>query len=323
MSLRFHFMPAHHFSSLGSPQTRIGLGDAPATASNRPDTAPDARRRVSQRAAAMTPGASVAPGARPLLAGEAHPGGQRGSTAEHRPGARLTLTGGQRSRSRLSARAGFVLALAVTVALTVILVAAGSAKAALPLDREFGPLKANPADGLISIPLDDLRYDRAKRCVKQPTKGAAALVKWLPRVSPRGTNWGINRCEKWGKNSASVHAEGRAVDWHLDAANKADRAEAERLIRLLLAPDANGEPHALARRLGVQGLIWDCRAWWGGGALRKYSVCTGKNGKWKTSVNKTLAHRDHIHIELSKPGAALKTSWWRHGTGRALARAAR
>ncbi len=30
------------------------------------------------------------------------------------------------------------------------------------------------------------------------------------------------------------------------------------LFRLLLPPDANGNPQALARRTGVQELIWDC-----------------------------------------------------------------
>jgi len=204
-------------------------------------------------------------------------------------------------------------------AATVLLLLTPGARAALPLERPFSIQQDNPVERLIGIELDELGYDRATHCVKQPTKGARALVAWLPKVSPRGQNWGINRCEKWGRNSASLHAEGRAIDWHLDVANTADRAEAERLIRLLLAPDSTGEPHALARRLGVQGLIWDCRAWWGGGTLHKYSVCTGKNGKWKKSVNKTLAHRDHVHLELSKRGAALRTSWWKHGAGKAIA----
>jgi hypothetical protein len=27
-------------------------------------------------------------------------------------------------------------------------------------------------------------------------------------------------------------------------------------------------------------------------------------------VNKTIAHRDHIHIGMSKPGAKAQTSFW-------------
>ena len=65
------------------------------------------------------------------------------------------------------------------------------------------------------------------------------------------------RCERWGKNSASLHAEGRAVDWHLDATRAADRREARRLIDMWLAPDSEGNEHALARRMGIQEIIWN------------------------------------------------------------------
>ena len=81
---------------------------------------------------------------------------------------------------------------------------------------------------------------------------------------PRGQSWGIMRCEKLVRRNYSLHAEGRALDWHLDARNPADRRAGERLIALLLAPDRAGNPHALARRMGVQEIIWDCRAWWSG-----------------------------------------------------------
>lgn len=215
---------------------------------------------------------------------------------------------------------------AAVVALLIALVActagpfASSANAALPLDTEFSAVTKNPVEALVTLPLDDLSYDSATHCVKHPTKGAAALVKYLPKLSPRGVNWGINRCEKWGKNSASVHAEGRAIDWHLDVKNAADRADAEHLIRTLLAPDSTGQPFALARRLGVQGIIWDCRSWFGGGTLRRYSACLTKGGKWNTKVDPTTAHRDHVHIELSKAGAKLQTSWWTDGPGKSYRR---
>ena len=88
-------------------------------------------------------------------------------------------------------------------------------------------------------PVDDYRYDPAKACRMHPTPGALALVEWLEK-NAKGTSWGIMRCEKWGRNSASLHAEGRAVDWHLDASKSADRREARRLIDMLLAPDAEG-----------------------------------------------------------------------------------
>jgi hypothetical protein len=171
-------------------------------------------------------------------------------------------------------------------------------------------LSVSTATAVAALPIDDYAYDKARTCRKHPTPGALAMVKWLER-NARGTFWGIMRCERWGRNSASLHAEGRAIDWHLDARNPADRRAGDRLIRTLLAPDRAGNPHALARRMGVQEIIWDC-GYWGAGMpdFRPYSVCFNKHGKARKHVDVTLAHRDHIHFGLSKAGAAAQTSFW-------------
>lgn len=168
----------------------------------------------------------------------------------------------------------------------------------------------NPADRLLKRGLDPVRYDRATRCTKSPTKGMLALQAWLERNSA-GSSWGIMRCEKWGRGSASLHAEGRAIDWHLDARVPAQRRAADRLIALLLDEDKAGNPVALARRMGVQGIIFNCGSWFGGpsGKLERYSACFGKNGK-RRRLDPTTAHIDHIHIELNKLGAAKKTTFW-------------
>ena len=134
--------------------------------------------------------------------------------------------------------------------------------AALPVSPALGAT-ANPADKLAAVPIDDYAYDRATDCRKRPTPGALALVDWLESKAS-GTVWGIMRCERWGKNSASLHAEARAVDWHLDAARPADRREARRLIDLWLATDLAGNEHALARRMGIQEIIWNCHSRWSG-----------------------------------------------------------
>ena len=76
----------------------------------------------------------------------------------------------------------------------------------------------------MDLPIDDYAYDRARDCRKRPTPGALAMVDWLEK-NAEGVSWGIMRCERWGKNSASLHAEGRAIDWHLDASRPADRGE--------------------------------------------------------------------------------------------------
>jgi len=120
------------------------------------------------------------------------------------------------------------------------------------------------------------------------------------------------RCERWGMHRASLHGEGRAVDWHLDAATATGRREARRLIDLLLATDRAGNEHALARRMGIQEIIWNCRSWWSGAAgMGPYSVCFTKAGKPRRGVDRTTAHRDHIHLGLSWAGARMRTSFWR------------
>ena len=173
----------------------------------------------------------------------------------------------------------------------------------------FRPVRGNPADKLVNVPIDDYRYDHAKKCFKSPRKGSHAFVYWLDQ-NAGGVFWGIMRCEKWGKNSASLHAEGRALDWHLNARNASERREAERVINLLLAPDRYGNPHALARRMGIQEIIWNCRSWWSGQAtMGKYSRCFDRKGR-RVRVDDTNAHRDHIHIGLNWRGARMLSTFW-------------
>ena len=64
--------------------------------------------------------------------------------------------------------------------------------------------------------------------------------------------------------------------------------------------------------MGVEEIIWDC-SYWGAGMtqFKRYSPCFGKDGTPRKRVNKTIAHRDHIHFGMSKRGAAARTSFWR------------
>ena len=175
--------------------------------------------------------------------------------------------------------------------------------------------RANPADELIGLPIEASVYDPATHCSPKPRPGMLALQAWLEE-NVRGVFWGSYRCEMWGTDEASLHAENRAIDWHLDAAVAADRRVAQGLIDLLLAPDAAGNAQALARRMGVEELIWDCEYWGAGMSdFLPYRPCYGKRGKLRKNVNRTAAHRDHIHIGMTKAGAAGKTSFWRGHTG--------
>lgn len=175
------------------------------------------------------------------------------------------------------------------------------------------PITTNPANRpvLLTQPIEDLHYDHAKRCLPDPQPGALALQSWLQRHW-RGVSWGIVRCSKLSPDDYSVHAEGRALDWHLDAGDGAQRRAAMRLIEMLLASDRDGNEAALARRMGVQGLIFNCRSWFGyGDDLGPYSYCYRGDGKRRKHLDRTLAHRDHIHIELNWAGARKLTSFWR------------
>jgi hypothetical protein len=200
----------------------------------------------------------------------------------------------------------------IAVLAAFALLAAAPAAQAIPhLPPDPAPVAGNPADRMLEVPIEDSVYDPATHCTPHAKRpGMVALQRWLA-ANARGVPWGTYRCERWGKDSASLHAEGRALDWHLDRSNAADTREAQRLIGLLLAPDAAGNPQALARRMGLEEIIWDC-GYWGAGMpdFRPYSVCFNKHGKARKHVNVTLAHRDHIHFGLSKAGAAAKTSFW-------------
>ena len=162
--------------------------------------------------------------------------------------------------------------------LALCLLAAPAAHAFRLPDEALRPMANNPADRFLQIGIDPIEYDAARRCTPKEKPGVAAFTRWLQR-NARGVFWGSYRCEKWGKGSASLHAENRAVDWHLDAYDRTDRAHAAGLIAMLLAPDAEGNPHALARRMGVQEIIWDCSYWSAGMTdFKQYSPCFKRNG---------------------------------------------
>ncbi len=131
------------------------------------------------------------------------------------------------------------------------------------------------------------------------------LGRWL--VSRYGGGFGpISR--KCG-GSPSEHTEGRAFDWTLNADRKADRRKAKRFLDRAFSADARGNPDALARRMGVMYVIWKDRMYsaWDGYRPEPYlsSSCPSKK-----KCSKTLRHRDHLHVSLTRRAARAKTSWY-------------
>ena len=103
--------------------------------------------------------------------------------------------------------------------------------------------------------------------------------------------------------SASEHKDGRAWDWMLNHANKADRKVAADFISWLVRKGPAGEPAEMAPRLGVMYIIYNRKIW------SSYSP------SWRDYTGAD-PHTSHIHISLSWNGARAHTSFW---TGRVWA----
>ena len=96
--------------------------------------------------------------------------------------------------------------------LFLLLVLAAPASAMVKLPEIPTPVSGNPADKLLSVPIEATVYDPATHCTPKAARpGIAAMTRWLA-ANVRGVSWGSYRCEKWGKHEASLHAENRAID---------------------------------------------------------------------------------------------------------------
>ncbi len=140
-------------------------------------------------------------------------------------------------------------------------------------------------------------YVGQSTCSPAAKPGTAAFANLLLRTYRNSRSLGISRsCGVGGK---SEHKEGRAFDWGVNVRSKADRASVKALMHWLLKRDRFGNRYAMARRLGIQYMIWNRRIWGAysaGSGWRKY---TGSN-----------PHTDHVHFSMSWAGARKKTSFW-------------
>ena len=148
-------------------------------------------------------------------------------------------------------------------------------------------------------------YQPQTTCRRTPKPGVLMLADWLVA---RGGGYGpISR--SCAGSSRSEHKESRAFDWLLDATDPADAALAAALLDEVLAPDDTGQPHALARRMGIMYIIWDDRMWASyDGFVEKRYLSSGC--RTRRTCSPTLRHRDHVHISLTRQGAKGTTSWY-------------
>lgn len=169
-----------------------------------------------------------------------------------------------------------------------------------------GRAVADTAPGVDAQPIEDYAvYEPPTRCSPRDRAGTRAVARWTVRRFG-GTLGGISRpCD----GGVSEHHEGRAFDWSLDVRRPADRRRARRLLEALFAPDAAGNPAALARRMGVMYVIWDDTTWssWRRFAPAPYLSASCPS---RRECSRTLRHRDHLHLSLTRAGARGRLSWY-------------
>lgn len=132
-------------------------------------------------------------------------------------------------------------------------------------------------------------------CDPTPKPGVEAFRDWVMSVLGGGDSGITRSCS--GETGTSSHHAGQAWDWRLDASDPDDADRAKALIDWLLAPDPDGNEHAMFRRSGLAYMIWNRESWY---AWRPYwQPYTGPN-----------PHTYHVHFSFSKAGANGETSFF-------------
>ncbi len=178
---------------------------------------------------------------------------------------------------------------AISASVVMLPFVGGTAEAAVSYPKPSQPLP-NALDVLTP-------YQKGTRCLTETQPGVLAFAKLLNATYGSHTYGTLRTC-------AAEHGEGRALDWMLNANDPAQRALGDALTRWLSGKDSSGRPGAMARRFGINYIIWNRQQWnaWDPGMA------------WKPYYGSS-PHTDHIHFSFTWDGAYARTSWW---TGRAL-----
>lgn len=158
-----------------------------------------------------------------------------------------------------------------------------------------------------AAPVEDYaRYDGQSTCADEVLPGTEFLLRHLVRTHP-GTR-AVSTLRACSGSSTSEHKDGRALDWGVDADVPREKALADAWLERIFATDRRGNTHALARRMGIMYVIWDDRIYsaYNGFQERLHRPC-----ERLADCSKTARHRDHVHVSLSRAGAAAQTSFYR------------
>ncbi|HEX4700386.1 MAG TPA: hypothetical protein VH857_13645 [Actinomycetes bacterium] len=192
----------------------------------------------------------------------------------------------RRSGSRLLA--ALLCLLTALAVLTVGTLTASSAQAkAIKTARGHYPAAIEPLAA----------YQPQTTCSPTAKPGVANFAARLLAAYPGTRSLGIVRaCSVGGR---SEHKEGRAFDWGVSASSPSGRAKVARLVHWLFKKDRFGNQYAMARRLGIQYLIWNHHIWGAYAASAGWRKYTGAD-----------PHTTHVHISFTWAGARAKTSFW-------------
>ncbi len=191
-----------------------------------------------------------------------------------------------------------------------VLVAATSAALVVVLVGAPAQALAPAPTAAVALPaaLDSAAFYEAQTvCDPTPRPGALALQNLLLATYGPATIYIPRACT----SSTSEHFDGRAVDWMRSMRVPAEKEMADTFVDWLLAPAADGTPHAMARRLGIMYIIWNSRMirmYDPGRGWTEYRSCLSAANSG-TALD-TTCHRNHVHLSMSWDGAAGITSWW-------------
>lgn len=153
--------------------------------------------------------------------------------------------------------------------------------------------------GLSMAPLDDYapkENTQAGQCDPSAKPGVLLFRQWVLSQYRENPGAPQNILRDCSTGSPSEHWEGRAWDFMIPSLDVG-----QALVDRLLAPDAAGRPHALARRAGIMYLIFNRQMW------RAYPSSAGPSGSW-SPYSGASAHTDHVHLSFSWKGARGETS---------------